>query len=156
MKDKGAANNISLFFWLAGRIVPKARPRLSSGRAILPQNYREWKNGAIASLIRQKEQGVSLPINCARIEIELSGSHLGDLDNIAGAILDALVQAGIIKDDRLSCIYGLSICVRQPKNLTAVPRLGGNLPGDRLAYLGAERRKQPQENTGGAILIISS
>jgi len=44
----------------------------------------------------------------------LGKGHRGDLDNSAGAILDALVGAGILLDDRLSCVSRL-VAEHQPK-----------------------------------------
>lgn len=45
------------------------------------------------------------------INIALTGKHSrrGDADNISGAILDALVQAGIIEGDNLMTVQSLSI-----------------------------------------------
>jgi Holliday junction resolvase RusA-like endonuclease len=97
-------------FTLTDTIIPKARPRgLSTGRHYLPQNYRDWKNNAIWEL-RQQHHGGAIAEPVA-IEIILIGKHSrrGDADNIAGAILDAMVQAGIIKDDNLTRIPSLKI-----------------------------------------------
>jgi Holliday junction resolvase RusA-like endonuclease len=94
-------------FRLTDSIVPKARPRIGSKGAYLPERYRDWKNQAIIELTMQMR-----PINaierCA-INIEIGKVQRGDLDNIAGSILDALVQSGILLDDRISCVYRLSI-----------------------------------------------
>ena len=97
-------------FTLTDTIIPKARPRgLSTGRHYLPDNYRDWKANAIWEL-RQQHHGSPIAVPVA-IEITLIGKHSrrGDADNIAGAILDAMVQAGIIKDDNLTRIPSLSI-----------------------------------------------
>ena len=92
---------------LTGKITPKARPRLGQGRAYLPQNYRDWKDDAIVQLITQSLP--AQPITRAEVAIAIGGKQTGDLDNIAGAILDALVQAGVLLDDRLSVVQKLSI-----------------------------------------------
>lgn len=96
-------------FQLMGDIVPKTRPRVSFGRAYMPQNYRDWKNGAIADLCQQY-QGESLT-SLSGVLIALTGKHSrrGDLDNIAGSVLDALVQAGILANDNLVVVPKLSI-----------------------------------------------
>ena len=97
-------------FTLTETIVPKARPRSGKNRShYLPENYREWKNQAIWEL-RQQHQGEAIAVPVA-IEITLTGKHSrrGDADNIAGAILDAMVQAGILIDDNLTRIPSLSI-----------------------------------------------
>lgn len=97
-------------FTLTDPIIPKARPRgTSTGRHYLPDNYRQWKDSAIWELQRQHQGGaIAVPV---KIEITLKGKHSrrGDADNIAGAILDAMVQAGIIKDDNLTRIPSLKI-----------------------------------------------
>jgi Holliday junction resolvase RusA-like endonuclease len=49
------------------------------------------------------------PIKRATIVVEIYGNCRGDLDNLAGAVLDALVKAKIILDDRLSCIPTLNV-----------------------------------------------
>jgi Holliday junction resolvase RusA-like endonuclease len=94
-------------YQLTGKITPKARPRLGSGGAYLPSKYRDWKDDAIAQLLTQSRP--PHPIDKAEISISIGGKQRGDLDNIAGAILDALVQAGILLDDRLSVVSKLSI-----------------------------------------------
>lgn len=96
-----------LLFKLEGKITPKARPRLGGGRAYLPDNYRRWKNDAIAQLFSQR-QGLD-PISKCQIEIEIGGKQIGDCDNIAGSILDALVQSNVLVDDRLSIVCRLTI-----------------------------------------------
>lgn len=96
-----------MIYRLTGKITPKARPRLGNGRAYLPAKYRDWKESAILELLTQ-----SLPLTpIARCEVTIviGGKQTGDLDNIAGAVLDALVQAGILVDDRLSVVPKLSI-----------------------------------------------
>jgi Holliday junction resolvase RusA-like endonuclease len=94
-------------YQLIGKIVPKARPRLGNGRAYLPDNYRDWKDDAIAQLLTQSRPPD--PMAKAEVSIAIGGKQRGDLDNIAGAILDALVQAGILLDDRLSVVSKLTI-----------------------------------------------
>ncbi|WP_052056148.1 RusA family crossover junction endodeoxyribonuclease [Myxosarcina sp. GI1] len=94
-------------FTLTGAVVPKARPRVTRQGTFLPQKYRDWKEGAIAELLSQRTRYKSLEE--VTISIKLYGTCRGDLDNIAGAILDALVQAGIIKDDRVSLVKALSV-----------------------------------------------
>jgi Holliday junction resolvase RusA-like endonuclease len=94
-------------YQLTGKITPKARPRLGRGGVHLPANYRDWKEDAIAQLLSQSRP--TCPIDKAEVSIEIGGKQRGDLDNIAGAILDALVQSGILLDDRISVVSKLSI-----------------------------------------------
>lgn len=85
----------------------------------LPARYRDWKREAIASLTLQAfEIGLELPLNSATVTISLVGKHprRGDPDNIAGSILDALVQSGILKDDSLSVVTSLAIALFHSKD----------------------------------------
>ncbi|WP_373538776.1 RusA family crossover junction endodeoxyribonuclease [Chamaesiphon sp.] len=79
-------------YQLTGNITPKARPRLGRGGAYLPNKYRDWKEDAIAQLLTQSRPPE--PIAKTEVSIAIGGKQRGDLDNIAGAILDALVQSG--------------------------------------------------------------
>ena len=95
-------------FRLDGAIVPKARPRFGKGRSYLPSRYRNWKQSAIESLKSQLPPNHQ-PIERCRIFIALNGSHRGDLDNLSGSILDALVQSEAIVDDRLRIVNELTV-----------------------------------------------
>lgn len=103
-------------YTLEGSIVPKARPRLGNGRGYLPANYRQWKKGAQVQLLSQPRP--DKPMEDVAITITLSGKHSrrGDSDNISGSILDALVTAGIIRDDNLKCVPSLSLSLSYSKD----------------------------------------
>lgn len=92
---------------IEGAIAPKARPRFN-GRAYLPAKYRDWKEKAIAQIQDQLPVNHQ-PIKKCSISLNLYGALRGDLDNLAGAILDSLVQSGAIADDRLSIVQKLFI-----------------------------------------------
>jgi Holliday junction resolvase RusA-like endonuclease len=109
---------------LHGRIVPKARPRVSRGHAYLPANYRLWKDWAITSIIDQLPLGFRT-YSQACVAVQLQGSLRGDADNLAGAILDVLVQSQVLRDDRLSCV---------PKLIVRYTKQGG--PGATITLLG--------------------
>lgn len=99
-----------LRFWLPGRLVPKARPRFNGTQAFLPSGYRGWKSAAYLEVWRQLSNHPKIqPIRRASVEIQLVGKHRGDLDNAAGAVLDVLVEAGVLIDDRLSCVSRLVV-----------------------------------------------
>jgi Holliday junction resolvase RusA-like endonuclease len=104
-------NNFLMFehfvFRISGRVVPKARPRINGKKAYLPSNYRLWRSTALIELHEQSK--LSIPLKSASIGIQFFGNHQGDLDNLAGAVLDALVEAKIILDDRLTVVNQLSI-----------------------------------------------
>ena len=94
---------------LIGQIVPKARPRVTVAGTYMPHNYQRWKAQAIAT-IRQQYQGDRIT-RTKTIAITLVGKHSrrGDADNIAGSILDALVQSGALVNDNLMAVPSLSI-----------------------------------------------
>jgi Holliday junction resolvase RusA-like endonuclease len=103
-------------FCLAGNVVPKARPRVTSRGTHLPQRYRAWRNQAEVELYRQMcelHPAPQFPLQKAAISLRFFGNHRtnSDIDNLAGACLDALTLngAGILKDDRLSCLPQLSV-----------------------------------------------
>jgi len=95
--------------WLPGKVLPKARPRVSNGQAYLPSAYQEWKRSAVLEILCQLSDRASLPLARANVEIALTGKHRGDLDNLAGGILDVLVEVQVITDDRLSCVPKLVV-----------------------------------------------
>lgn len=101
---------------LSGPVVPKARPRVTANGTYMPDEYREWKQAAIASFESQyKGEALSGVV----VSILLKGKHSrrGDADNIAGAILDALVQAGVLKNDNLVHVRGLSVALEWSKKV---------------------------------------
>jgi len=99
-----------LRFWLTGKLVPKARPRFNGTQAFLPSGYRGWKTSAYLEIWHQLSQHPKMqPIRRASVEIQLVGKHRGDLDNAAGSVLDVLVEAGVLVDDRLSCVSRLVV-----------------------------------------------
>lgn len=99
-------NSLYAHYILIGRIVPKARPRVGIKKTFLPDGYFSWlENATLQLLIQQKAQPEIRPpfyIHC-----EYQGKAVGDPDNILGAVLDALVKASIIPDDRLNIVPSL-------------------------------------------------
>ncbi|MEM9770009.1 MAG: RusA family crossover junction endodeoxyribonuclease [Cyanobacteria bacterium P01_D01_bin.73] len=104
-------------FTLTGAITPKARPRVTRNGTFMPRKYREWKTQAITSLQLQWSNAppISEPVG---IEILLTGKHprRGDSDNVAGAILDALQDAGVLKNDNLKAVPRLAIQLKWDKD----------------------------------------
>jgi Holliday junction resolvase RusA-like endonuclease len=98
--------NPTLKLTLTGRVIPKARPRHNGSQSYLPSGYRDWKASAIAELCSQYQ---GQPIPKAAIAITILGSARGDLDNLARAILDALVQSGVLKDNSCKCVPRLIV-----------------------------------------------
>jgi Holliday junction resolvase RusA-like endonuclease len=94
---------------------PKARPRVTSRGTHMPPDYTEWIESAALELALRAgtqqfgEQQVSIGTVFAsdHVRIRIEPMDLprpkyvrGDIDNLAGGILDALVKAAIIDDDR--------------------------------------------------------
>jgi Holliday junction resolvase RusA-like endonuclease len=103
-------------FWISGNVVPKARPRVTSRGTYLPKQYRGWRNQAEVEIYRQLcdlNLAIELPIPRANISLIFMGNHRknADLDNLAGACLDALTLngAGVILDDRVTCVPKLTV-----------------------------------------------
>jgi Holliday junction resolvase RusA-like endonuclease len=96
----------------------------------MPHRYRDWKALAVGALSDQtKAHVLDTPITSATVQIELMGKHprRGDLDNIAGSILDVLVQAGILRDDSISVVSSLSIALQYSTQSPIVQIQLGNL-----------------------------
>ena len=109
-------NSEIINFYIPGKVVPKARPRVTANGTYLPPRYRAWRNLAEVEIYRQiSEHNLekNLPIQKAAISIRFCGKHRtnSDLDNLAGACLDALTLngAGVLQDDRLGCIPKLTV-----------------------------------------------
>lgn len=58
---------------------------------------------ACVEIFKQLLAGEKLPVSCASVAVTLRGGPRGDADNLAGACLDVLLDAGVIEDDLLSC-----------------------------------------------------
>lgn len=114
----------TLKFFIPGKVTPKARPRVTRNGSYFPQTYQDWRSAANLEIISQLPADCELPIASCSVSISLLGKgHRGDLDNLAGAILDALVTAGVLRDDRLSCVPLLSIAYQPEGKLGAVVEL---------------------------------
>lgn len=107
-----ATTPATLTFFVPGVVVPKARPRVTSKGTYLPPRYRQWRNHAEVEISRQlweQEYSQKLPLTKASVKVEVRGSHRGDLDNILGSCLDALVSANVLVDDRISVVPRLEV-----------------------------------------------
>jgi Holliday junction resolvase RusA-like endonuclease len=110
----------------------------------MPQNYRNWKAGAIRSFQRQALEIKIPPIDYqTRIYVILKGKHnrSGDMvDNIPGSICDALVQANVIPNDSSkwvpSAIYELEWSKAPPIGYVAIaPWLPLGRSGNQLSEI---------------------
>lgn len=101
------AENKSIIFRLQGSVVPKARPRCSVRRgkafAYTDPDYAKWKEGAKKEVekIMILYPNHTYPLLQANVFLIFDGKHdrSCDGDNSSGSINDALVQAGVLKDD---------------------------------------------------------
>lgn len=99
-------------FRITGRPVPKARPRydVKTKKMYLPKTYRQ-SQARLKKQFKAYFPALASPLVNYQVKvlIELYGKFLGDLDNIAGAYLDAMVKAKILKDDRITIVRTLSV-----------------------------------------------
>lgn len=102
---------------IPGRVVPKARPRFNraTGTAYTDPKYRDYLDMA-STIIAIEHKGdplegplqVMAKFNAKEVSVSYGRSLLipqwtgrrGDLDNLAGSILDSLEQGGAIENDR--------------------------------------------------------
>jgi Holliday junction resolvase RusA-like endonuclease len=115
-----------LEFYLKGAVTPKARPRVSCNGTYLPKRYKNWREQAECDLLIQISElnpAPKLPLEKAAITLRFTGKHRtnSDLDNLAGACLDALTLngAGILQDDNIKCVPKLTV-EYNPKGKTGV------------------------------------
>lgn len=86
------------------RPMSKERPRSYQGqsRPYMSRTYKLWMKDCVAVM---QEWWVGPPLQKVKfLEIEHHGAARGDLDNKDGSVMDALVKAGVIKDDNVSII----------------------------------------------------
>jgi Holliday junction resolvase RusA-like endonuclease len=97
------------------QLFSKARPRVTkTGHAFMPAAYRKNQKELLAKI---KEQYNGPPLEGPlRVEIELRGEGRGDIDNIAGALMDT-VNKVLWVDDRVSIIPQLEISWQKAKKI---------------------------------------
>lgn len=82
----------------------KERPRFG-GNAYMTQGYRKWKKEARRQVLEQWE---GPPLSPIELLLTLHGPRRGDLDNLAGAVMDAMT--GIVyPDDSVTHIQKLTV-----------------------------------------------
>lgn len=86
----------------------KPRPRFQNGHAFMPANYRQWKDAAIAQFRTQYHGEPIAKILCLRIHLYGTVAR-GDCDNLAGSVMDALVQAEVLVNDHVAVIPRLEV-----------------------------------------------
>lgn len=104
------SHEVNTTFYLP-RVVPKARPKVTSRGTYMPKRYAEWLEEAATYIALAKDHydgfvGVEMRFTKegCRVdvwEIPATRRYLrGDIDNLAGGVLDAMVKGGLIEDDR--------------------------------------------------------
>ena len=99
---KGKMHSRELYIPL--RPMSKERPRSFQGqsRPYMSRNYKLWTKDCVAVM---QEWWVGPPLQKVKfLEIEHHGAARGDLDNKDGSVMDALVKAGVVKDDNVTII----------------------------------------------------
>lgn len=77
---------INLDGWHA---IPKKRPRVTSRGTYMPAGYQDWKQETAYLMRQQYRAGPMLGHVGVAIDIVAKRKPRGDIDNLAGAILDA-------------------------------------------------------------------
>ena len=93
-----------LKFWIPGKVVPKARPRVTKNGTYFPKRYQQWRFYAQKIVLLQVPKDYSLPVKKAEMQVLLFKQKKGDGDNIFGSCGDLLVESGILLDDRINCL----------------------------------------------------
>lgn len=88
-----------LSFFIPGRPVPKARPRVGAGgRVFTPKRTREYEELVAWTARTQPFALGSAPVK-VRIVLRTQRPLTGDIDNYAKAILDGMVTGQMMVDD---------------------------------------------------------
>jgi Holliday junction resolvase RusA-like endonuclease len=104
-------------FFIEGKPIPKARPRVTSNGVFYPESYRNWTQHAELEIWSQlQDLGIKEPFERCAIAFILHGKSRGDGDNLIGGCLDPAKKAGLIKDDNITRIPEFSFrCDRASK-----------------------------------------
>ena len=98
------------------KAVPKARPRVvHAGHVYMPAHYMAWREAFVANLQAQRITHAKPLLGSMKLWVRVSGDTIGvnltpteavrptgvrgDLDNLVGAIMDALQDAGVYLND---------------------------------------------------------
>ena len=95
-------------FVIEGKPAGKARPRFGGYRVHMPKRYVEWRS-RVERIMRWRWHGsdtgtreaIDVPVEVEVVIRTKSGNMKPDIDNAAGAYLDALQAAGVIANDGL-------------------------------------------------------
>jgi hypothetical protein len=98
----------------------------------------------------RSQQKLRFPIDIrVHISIAIGGRQRGDIDNIAGSVLDALVQSDILADDQLAVVGKLTI-----EHFPDLP-LGANIqisPPPTFFYAGSQVCRSSNNSRSGRVV----
>lgn len=77
----------------------KARPRVTRRGTYMPKPYQQWRQRFCAACYKP-EQPIAGRLSVVVQVYTKSGKMRPDLDNVVGAVLDALQDAGVMANDR--------------------------------------------------------
>lgn len=89
-----------LMLVLALKPQAKARPRVTSRGTYMPSAYTAWRKDFVSACNEYDWAPVAGPFAITLRFVTKSGTMRPDLDNAAGACLDALQDAGVIENDK--------------------------------------------------------
>lgn len=95
----------------------KARPRVTSRGTYMPEDYQDWRRRFVAAVW---DQWRGEPFGHFEVVITVAtktGRMRPDLDNVIGACLDALQDAGVVANDRM-CWKVTGVIVRDTPGIT--------------------------------------
>ena len=82
---------------------PKARPRVTRRGTFMPSDYQKWMKQAVFLLKTQWKESPLQKVK--KITVNMFGARAqGDSDNFIGSVFDAMVKAGVIRDDSVSVV----------------------------------------------------
>jgi len=93
-----------LTIWIPGKGLGKRRGTYYNGRMILPEKYRNRKNEMVSDIFNNVDMS-AMPLNYAcDIKCYFVNFLTSDSDNLTGMYIDALVTAGVLKNDSSSYV----------------------------------------------------
>jgi Holliday junction resolvase RusA-like endonuclease len=87
----------------------KARPRVTHNGTYMPPEYQRWMSAAVLQLRKQWDQRPTLDtVDCLTVYL-WGREKRGDVDNLAGSVLDALVKAKVLANDGVRNVPALHV-----------------------------------------------
>lgn len=95
---------------LEGNIPSKKNSRINtrSGRSFPNKDFMQWQKDAIIQLKNQTRERLTVPIKL-EVDITLGKNLRCDLDNKLSSVLDMLVEAKFIQDDKFQNVPDITV-----------------------------------------------